>query len=56
MTPLDRLPEDTRARLVAMLERGALTPEAERDVREYLRRRVPIAAGGKDPGPTTNQR
>ena len=51
MTPLDRCPEDTRARLAAMLERGALNPEAEAAVRDYLRRREAIAAGEKDPGP-----
>ena len=51
MTPLDLHPEDTRARLAAMLERGVLNPETEALVKDYVRRRVPIAAGEKDPGP-----
>lgn len=51
MTPLRDFTTDLRARLAAMLTRGALTPEVARDVQAYVQRRETIAATGTDPGP-----
>lgn len=45
-------PTDTMDRLVRMRERGALAPEAEASVLDYLRRRSAVLAGQSDPGPS----
>ena len=45
-------PTDTMDRLVRMRERGALNPETEASVRDYLRRRSAVLAGQADPGPS----
>lgn len=49
---IDRLTQDQRDRLVRMEERGALNPETEALVRDYLRRRSAVLTGKTDPGPT----
>lgn len=47
-------PTDTMDRLVRMRERGALNPETEASVQDYLRRRSAVLAGQADPGPMSS--